>query len=130
MSSALQGKTLIQLRGIAQSFGVKDIFTMDEAHLKQAIELRQVEIQPPPRVEIPKPAYDARLMTRPPNKKSSADEAMQLLQPYIERGLNVSFTEEQWFMSLGKKNDQGTLRMPLRHLLRCADKMFEVSGGV
>jgi hypothetical protein len=127
--SALAGKSIVQLRSIAQGYGVKDIFSLDEAKLRQAIEMKQVELQPAPVVVVPKPEYDARLMTKPPSKKSERDEAMKMLKPYIDRGLSVRFTDEQWHMTFGKKTDQGTIRMPLRTLLRCAEKMFEVSGG-
>lgn len=124
MSSALRDKSLTQLRGIAQSFGVADIFSKDKALLIQAIESKQQALAPIPKVEIPKPEYDARLMSKPPAKRSDADELEKLLRPYIERGLKFTTTEEQWFMSYDKKRDQGTLRMPLRAVLRCADEIM------
>jgi hypothetical protein len=127
--SALQNKTIVQLRGIAQSYDIPDIFSMDEVKLKQAIEIKQGGLFPEKKIEIPKPAYDSRLMTKVPGKMASQVEAEALLKPYMDKGLKVSFTQEQWFMSLGKKTDQGTMRMPLRHLVNCAAKLFEVSGG-
>lgn len=122
--SALKGKSLTALRGIAQSYSIPDIFQKDELQLRQAIELKQQDMTPQPKIEIPKPEYDARLMNRPPAKRSDEKVAMDLLQPYIARGLHVRFDEECWYMSLGKKNDSGTIRMPLRVLLDRADRMM------
>ena len=120
----LRSKSLTQLRGIAQSFGIPGIFEMDQAHLIQAIEAKQQSLTPPSPVEIPRPMYDARLMDRPPAKKGTKQEMEELLKPYIERGLHLTFSDEQWFMRCGKKTDQGTIRMPLKHLLRCAERMM------
>ena len=125
--SALQGKSLTQLRGIAQSMGVSDIFKLDDAQLKQAIELKQGEVFPQLSAPVPKPEYDARLMLRPPAKISPKDEAMTLLQPYIERGLHVRWDSECWYMSHGKVNDSGSVRIPLRILLRCAERVLNAS---
>jgi hypothetical protein len=115
---------MTELRGIAQSFSVADIFSMDKPHLIQAIEAKQLGMMPKPEVVIEKPAYDARLMTRPPSRLSDADAITALLSEHIARGLKLSFSEEQWFMSCGKVTDQGTLRMPLRTVMQCANKVM------
>lgn len=122
----LRKKSLTELRGIAQSFGVADIFQKDKPQLVQAIEMKQAGIAPAPKVEIAKPAYDARLMTKPPSRRSDQQEVEELLQPYIQRGLLLSFDEhgERWFMRFDKKTDEGTMRMPLRHVLLCANKVM------
>lgn len=122
---SLQGKTLTQLRGIAQSYGISDIFQKDQRHLIQAIELKQTDLQPKPKIEIPKPEYDARLMSRPPSRKSDRAQIEELLAPYVARGLRLSFSDEQWFMACGKKTDEGTIRMPLKIVLRCAERILE-----
>lgn len=120
----LQNKSITELRGIAQSFGVADIFQKDKTQLVQAIEMKQAGIAPAPKIEIDKPVYDARLMTKAPSRRSSREEVEELLQPYVARGLNLSFDEERWYMSCGKKTDEGTLRMPLRVVMNCADKVM------
>lgn len=122
---SLATQSLTQLRGIAQSFSIPDIFQKDKAQLMQAIELKQQTIAPPPKIEIPKPEYDARLMTKIPSRKANQEEIEELLAPFIQRGLQLRFTEEQWFMSHGKKNDQGTIRMPVRIIIFCARKIME-----
>ncbi len=121
----LASKSLIELRGIAQSFNIPDLFQKDKIQLLQAIEMKQQALVPEPKVEISRPPYDARLMTKPPSKKSDREEIEQLLSPYIARGLRVTFDAERWYMTHGKKTDEGTIRMPLRTVLRCADKVLE-----
>lgn len=121
----LSDKSLTQLRGIAQSLDIPNIFQKDKAHLIQAIELKQSASIPLPAIDIPKPEYDARLMTKPPSKKSEVTEIEKLLAPYVERGLKVRFEDERWFFSYNKKTDEGTLRMPMRQVLRCAEKLLK-----
>lgn len=120
----LRKKSVHDLRIIAQSFGVPDIFEKDAVQLAQAIELKQQAMAPvmPPPPE--RPVYDARLMTKPPSRTSSPLEITELLTPYIQRGLTLSMDEERWYMAWGKRTDEGTLRMPLRHVLDCADRIM------
>lgn len=120
----LANKSLTELRGIAQSFGIKDIFQKDLLQLKQAIELKQQDMQPAPKVEIAKPEYDARLMTKPPARIGNRSELEALLAPYIVRGLHARFDDECWYFSFGKKNDSGSLRMPMKTVLWCAGRVL------
>lgn len=120
----LSSKSLTELRGIAQSLDVPNVFQLDQVHLIQEITAKQIAAMPAPKVEIPRPEYDARLMNKPPSKRSNEEEIRQLLIPYVQRGLNLSFDEERWYMSSGKKTDEGTLRMPLKIVLRCAEKVM------
>lgn len=121
----LLNKSLTELRGIAQSFSIGDIFQKDKPQLIQAIELKQQALIPAPKIEISKPEYDARLMTRPPSKRSTQQDIEELLAPYIAKGLRISFDDERWYMSYGKRTDEGTLRMPLKIVLKCAEKILE-----
>lgn len=111
---------------MAQAFDVADIFEKDAAHLAQEIELkRNIEVFPKLLIP-PKPVYDARLMTKPPSKRSSAEEIVELLAPHIQLGLKLEFDEnaERWLMRCGKKSDEGTMRMPLRTILSCAENLM------
>lgn len=122
---SLQTKTLHQLRSIAQGYGIGDIFAKTETQLRQEIELKQVEQLPKPEIVIPQPEYDARLMTRPPAKRSDKDLIQEGLKEYIARGLRLTFPDEEtWQMQYSKKIDTGTIRMPLRHVLNCAAKLI------
>jgi hypothetical protein len=127
----LRNKSLTELRAIYQGYGGgKDIFTLSIDQLRQEIEAKQRGMVPKEVIDIPRPEYDARLMDKPPSKKSSIQELNDLMKPYIERGLHFHTDHESWFMSLGDKNDQGTLRMPLRSVLDCADKIMRGSRSV
>jgi len=121
----LHKKTIHELRAIAQGYGVPDLFGKSVTQLVQAIELKQqgmvVVADPLPA----RPEYDARLMTRSPSRKTDESEITALLQPYITRGLHLTFPEpEQWHMRWGVREDTGTTRMPLRAVLRCAEVLF------
>jgi hypothetical protein len=122
----MRNKSVHELRGIAQSFGIADIFSKDAAQLIQAIELKRTEMIPKAEIVVPKPEYDAKLMTKPPSRKTDRQEIERYLQPYIARGLRLSFPEpEVWAMECGKKNDTGSIRMPIRVVLQCADKVIK-----
>lgn len=123
----LSNKPLTELRGIAQALDIPGIFQKTQAQLIQEIELKQKAASPIAKIEIPHPSYDARLMTKPPSKRSSRDEMEELLAPYVERGLHLKFDEnsERWYMTFGKRSDEGTMRMPLKTVIRCAERVME-----
>lgn len=122
----LRHKSLHQLRGIAQSYGISDIFSMDDKQLIQAIEIKQqAHAVPAPIAEIPQPQYDARLMTKPPSKRSDEQSIREMLAGHVARGLHLSFTNEGWRMQWEKRADEGTLRMPLRVVLHCANQIMK-----
>lgn len=117
-------KSLTELRTIAQGLGVSDIFSKSPNQLIQDIELKHQDLMPLEKIVIPLPHYDARLMTAAPAEMCNKENLMELLQPYIKRGLKVIIGDETWRFSFGKKNDSGTLRMPLRVALRKAGEVL------
>lgn len=120
----LKDLPLTTLRGMAQSFDVPDIFSKDALQLAQAIEMKQKALIPPPVVAIPQPEYDARLMTKPPAKKMTAEDAHLWAKEYVSRGMKMEIGDEMWKISFGKKTDQGTLRMPPRDFLKCCAQVM------
>ena len=120
----LQDKSLIELRGIAQSLSIPDVFQKDKLQLVQAIEFKQQAVTVAPKIEMPRPPYDARLMTQAPAKIGDKDEVWGMIEPLIKRGLHAKFDEERWYFSHGKKTDEGTLRMPLRNIIKCAEAVL------
>lgn len=121
----LNEKTLTELRTIAQGLGVGDIFSKSPNQLIQDIELKHKELIPQPKIPAPPLApYDARLMTAQPGAMCDKESLMELLEPYIKRGLKVEIGDENWKFSFGKKNDMGTLRMPLRTALKKAAEVL------
>jgi hypothetical protein len=124
MNSELQKKSISDLRIMAQAFGVSDIFEKDADQLRQAIEIQQQDYVVETVELPPKPEYDARLMTVAPNSRGDMQEIIDILEPYIKIGLKLSFDHESWFMEYGKRNDSGTIRMPLRDIMHCADRIM------
>lgn len=122
--NTLKAKSLVQLRGIAQSYGIDDIFSLDAKRLIQEIELKQEEASPASAVVIDPPQYDARLMTKPPSKQSDERSIEELLTPYVAMGMKLTFDHERWYMAWADKTDEGTKRMPLRTVLNCAIKLM------
>lgn len=115
---------LSRVRGLAQSLGVKDVFGKTRESLIEEIRAKQQEYTPPVKTDIPQPEYDARLMSRPPAKKSDETIIRDFLKPYTDLGMHLSFDHERWYISHGKRSDEGTLRMPPRVILDCARRLM------
>ena len=122
---SLEQFSIHQLRGIAQSFGVQDIFAKTDIQLRQAISLAQQDAMPKPEVIVPRPEYDARLMTRPPANKSNEELVCEAIAGHIKMGMHARFDHERWYFAHGKKTDEGPLRMPLISIVRCADSIIK-----
>jgi hypothetical protein len=118
-------QSLTELRGLAQSLGVKWAFSDDYNALKQKISLRQTDLLPPPPLPVVPQPDDQRMRTLPPSKVSNESMVMGLLQPYIARGLKVSFENNHFHFKYKDRTDSGTLRQPPRVILNCAARMFE-----
>ncbi len=125
----LNNKTLTELRAIAQSFDVPDIFQKDPLQLMQAIELKQKAMIPEAAIIVPKPENDGRLMDKPPARRSDTALLQEYAAPYVARGVKIEYTPERWYASLGKKNDEGTIRMPAKHFIKCLDRLLENTRG-
>jgi hypothetical protein len=122
---SLEKLSIHQLRGIAQSYGIQDIFSKTDIQLRQDISLRQQEQLPKVETIVPRPEYDARLMTRPPAKRSNEELVREALQGHVAMGLHIRFDEERWYFQKDKKTDEGSLRMPLISIVRCADGVLK-----
>lgn len=124
VGTELSDKSLSDLRVIAQSYGVADIFEKDKNNLLQEIEIKQQKFYRP-EVELPpKPVYDMRLASAGPSERTDYEEINEVMLPYIEMGLKLRFDEERWYMSYNSRTDEGTIRMPLRTVMRCADMLI------
>lgn len=124
---SLHTKSLVELRGIAQSMGVTDIFEKDAVQLAQAISLRQQDLLPKMDNVLPlRPEYDGRLLTKAVSKSATIREVEELLAPFVTIGMHLSFPEpDKWHMSHGQKEDTGTLRQPLRAIYDCAVRIMK-----
>jgi hypothetical protein len=118
-------QSLTNLRGLAQSMGVKWSFSDDYSALKQKIALRQTDMLPPPVLPVVPVPDDQRMRTLPPSKVSSESVIRQMLEPYMNRGLHVSFENNHFFFRYKERTDSGTMRQPPRVVVACAARLFE-----
>lgn len=118
-------QSITQLRGLCQSMGAKWSFADDANALKQKIALRQTDMLPPPVLPVIPVPDDQRTRTKPPSKVSDEAMIMSMLQPYISRGLHVSFANNHFNFRYKDRTDSGTMRQPPRVVLNCAAKLFE-----
>lgn len=124
--TTLDEKSLTELRAIAQGCGAQFDFSTSKPHLLQAIRQRSIDIIPKPIEEKPVIENPDLLRNLPPAKNLKPDAVIDMLKPYITKGLRLSFpTQLTWKMEAGKKVDTGTLRMPLRILVRCAEQVMK-----
>lgn len=116
----LRDKSIHELRGIAQSFGIDDIFKKDAVHLAQEIEQRQEKLAEPklPPINI---SYD---IPHTQGSICSPTELTDALQHHIKHGLTLRFEPDHWIMSARKKLDTGSLTMPIRDIIKCADRVL------
>lgn len=118
-------QSLTELRGLAQSMGVKWSFSDDYNALKQKISVRQADMLPPPAPPVVAQPDDQRMRTLPPSKISNETMIKSLLMPYIQRGLHVEFENNHFHFRYGDRTDTGTLRQPPRVIVGCAARMFQ-----
>lgn len=122
----LKNRSIHQLRQIADGYGIANVFSKDANQLIQAIEAKQTDMVRDVSQPIPRPEYDARLMLKPPSKSSDEREVLNLLQGHISKGLHIEFPEvDRWHMKWGVKEDTGNMRVPLRVILDCADRLMK-----
>jgi bacterioferritin-associated ferredoxin len=121
----LLNKSLSQLRAIAQSFGISDIFAKPANILAQEIEASQVKLVTIQEKPLPRPEYDGRLRTKPVSRMSNQKDIEEALKGHVERGLHLTFPEpEQWHMQHGIVEDCGNCRQPLKNIIDAADRVL------
>lgn len=122
LTQSLAKKSIHELRAMAQAFGVTDIFEKDAVHLIQEIELKHAP-QPIALAQLPQIHF----VHADPDAHAGAAVIVELLEPFIKVGLKLSFTDdgERWMMKYGKRDDEGTMRMPVRVVLECAKRIMQ-----
>jgi hypothetical protein len=118
-------QSLTNLRGLAQSMGIKWSFSDDTHALQQKIRLKQTDMLPPPVMPVVPVPDDQRMRTLPPSKVSNEALVKQLIAPYLSRGMTATFENNHFFFRYKERTDSGTLRQPPRVILKCAARLFE-----
>lgn len=98
-------------------------FTFADNKLRLIETIRDFMAAKVPPLQIPDPLApsDQRLSISVPKFISTQVEISDALADYIKRGLRLTFpTEDQWMITITKKQDSGSLRMPLVDIVRCA----------
>lgn len=122
--TTLEEKSLTELRSIAQGIGVSFNFSTDKKHLIQEIKQHSVSLIPKPNAELPKVPEPERIRIIPPTKNPTRETITQTLQPFIDRGLKLSFDGDTFHMRMGKKEDTGNVRTSLRVIVRTAEAVM------
>lgn len=104
---------------------VKWAFSDDMNALRQKISLKQTDMLPPPVLPVVPVPDDQRMRTLPPSKVSSEALIRTMLEPYIARGLHVSFENNHFHFRYKDRTDTGTLRQPPRVIIGCAARLFQ-----
>ncbi len=120
-SKTLEERSLTELRTIAQGLSIDFDFGTDKKHLMQKIRERSITLMPQPLAAMPTIAEPERLRAIPPSKNLARAAIEDALQPFIARGLKLSFDGDVWEMRRGEKVDTGNVRVPLRVLVSCAE---------
>lgn len=127
LSFVLDKKSIHELRAIAEGYGIPDLFSKDKAELIQALQGKQRESIPVVDFIEPKQNdYDSRLMTKRPAKETTKEMAIEFLADHVAQGLELTFPEpDRWSMRYKDRNDSGTMRMPPRTMIYCANKLMK-----
>lgn len=121
----LEDRSLTELRAMAQAMNAIFSFADDKNALIKIIRDCMEAKVPKPRIPDPVQPADTRLLIRPPRYVSTEAEIVEILLPFTLKGLIIRFpAEDQWMMTYQKREDSGTLRMPLRDVVECARRMM------
>ena len=119
---SLKDKSLTELRNIAQVIGIPDIFEKSSGQLLQLIEAAELGKTVDP-IEMP-PAFVGLTNERRLAPLLDPSTVVDMLAPWIKIGLKVRLEGDRWYLANGERTDEGSMRMPLRHVWQCAEKLM------
>lgn len=122
----LREKTVHDLRSIAHSYGIADVFKKTKNALIQMIELKAAKILED-KVEIPpRNEHDPRVKSWYPAQDQVHEQITELLADHMQKGLHLSFPSPlHWQISFRGKEDSGNTSIPLRVILGCAERLMK-----
>lgn len=122
---SLEKKSIHELRGIAQAVGLDMDWEWDRLKLIKKID-GKVAPPPPPVPSMSDEPQDQRLRTVPPAYNLSQHAITEAMRPYMDKGIVLTYpTAETWQMNIGKRQDSGSIRVPLRVIIECAKALYE-----
>lgn len=123
--NSMESKSLTEIRGIASALGVKVNFGDGKEKLIGLVNDRMKVTIEPPRFPPPLTPLDTRTMDAPPLYRLNRRQIDEALIDYVRRGLVITYpNDDLWHMKVGKREDSGPMRMPLKHILGVARQLF------
>ncbi len=116
----LDKKNMTELRGIAQSLGVKNVFSLKKSQLIDKIKIKSSEVAAdttPPRVETI-------IIEIPQEPVREPDRLAEVLSEFISRGLRFNIKDTRWYMGFVGRTDEGGVDMPIRAIIKCAERLI------
>ena len=122
----LEERSITELRALAQAMGADYNFGMDCDALRQSIRDHMEAQVPKPRIPDDLRPTDIRVATDLSDIVVTQVDVAEACLNSIDRGMRLTFpTPDTWMMEYGKKQDSGTLRMPLVDVVRCARELMK-----
>ncbi len=111
---SLELKSIYELRGIAQAVGVKVDWSWNRQKLVDKIEEKT---KPPPK---PRP----QISDSPQKGNGTQEEIVKALSGFREMVITFP-TADTWQLNYGKKQDSGSVSVPIRTIINCAKVMYD-----
>ncbi len=114
----LRTKSFEELKAIAVGIGLG----ISEGEKRQKLLSRIMEVTA--QISPERPKEEMAEKARQSVFSNTEDGVLEALQPYLERGLHITFSDGCFHMRAGTKQDSGTLRQPLAVIARCAESLM------
>lgn len=106
--------------------GAEFTFGMDSEALRNSIRDHVDAQVPRPRIPDDLKPSDIRLATDLSDLVCTQVDVAEACLDAIDRGLTLTFpTADTWLIEINKKQDSGTLRMPLVDIVRCVKEIMK-----
>lgn len=115
----LTHKSIHELRAIADSLNIIDLFSLTKEDLIEEIKKKSIIKKPDPAPEV---EYVLPELNKPPSSRRA--EIRHILTPYTNIGLHLSFDDGTWHMKYGLKEDSGHMTSLDRVIIAAAKKMI------
>ncbi|MDP9195204.1 MAG: hypothetical protein M3O22_00270 [Pseudomonadota bacterium] len=116
----LRTKSFDELKAIAVGIGLG----ISEGEKRQRLLSRIMEVTSQISPERPKEEMAEKARSRQSVFSNTKDGVLEVLHPYLERGLHVTFSDGCFHLRAGQKEDSGTLKQPLAVIVRCAESLM------
>lgn len=121
----LEDRSITELRAMAQAMDAKFSFSDDKTAMISIIRDCMASKVPKPRTPDDLRPADQRFIITPPKYVCTQSDVLDILQPFIKQGLQVTFpTVDQWHIKFDKREDSGSMMIPPLAVMRCAKELM------